>query len=383
MPSLRAPGIAGLLDIAVVSAILYLAIMAMRRARARRALLGLAAFSAAYFLAREIGLRLTERIFQGFFAAIVIAVVVIFQPELRRLFERLAAFGLGRNRYLNAPEELSEVLARIAFRLAERRFGAILIVPGRDPLDRHLEGGHVLDGKVSEPLLLSLFDPTTEGHDGAAILDGDRVARFSVHLPLSQNFEQIGSHGTRHAAAIGLSERTDAFCIVVSEERGKVCVARYGELRVASREELAAGLRSFLAELDPGERKKYGRLAFLRKNLPEKALAVTLATVAWFSFTASSDMVQRIYQVPIVVENLPQSYALQDFTPAAVEVVFRGLDQDFELLDPNSLMVRIDAYAVSQGQRNFRISEADLRHPASLSVVDIRPTRVQIRAKGP
>lgn len=367
----------------VVSVILYVAIIWIRRARARRALLGLAAFSAAYFLARQIGLKLTERIFQGFFAIILIAIVVIFQPELRRLFERLTVWGLGRGKTQNVPDDLPEVLARIAFRLAERRFGAIIIAPGRDILDRHLEGGVALDGSLSDAVLLSLFDPSTEGHDGAVILEGSRIARFSVHLPLSRNFEQIGSHGTRHAAAIGLSERTDAFCLVVSEERGKVSVARYGELREVTRDELSRSLRAFLGDLDPSRLAKKGRFGFLRKNLAEKALAVTLAAVAWLSFTARANVVQRIYQVPVVVENLPQGYTLESFSPNAVDVVLSGLDQDFELLDASTLMVRLDAYAVGDGRRAFQINEQGLRHPGSLTVVDIRPTSVRIRAKGP
>jgi uncharacterized protein (TIGR00159 family) len=384
MRTLPAPTLVDVIDIAAVSAIIYLTIIWMRAARARRALLGLAAFSAAYFVARQIGLKLTERIFQGFFAVFVIAVVVIFQPELRRLFERLAVWGLGRGKSTPIPQDLADSLARIAFRLAERRFGAIIVVPGRDVLDRHLEGGIGLDGKVSGPLLVSLFDPTSEGHDGAVILEGDRVMRFSVHLPLSRNFEQIGPRGTRHAAALGLSERTDALCLVVSEERGQVSVARFGELHIVERpDELARQLRAFLNWLNPARQRQRGRFGFLRKNLVEKALAVGLACVAWLSFTARASLIQRVFQVPVVVENLPPGYTLSGYNPSSVQVVLLGKDQDFELLNPETLIVRLDAYALHEGRRTFQISEPQVRHPNSLTVVDIRPTHVQIRAKGP
>ena len=149
MRSLPVPRLVDVLDTASVSLILYVVIIWMRRARVRRAMFGLEAFSGAYFLAVQIGLRLTERIFQGFFAIIVIAVIIIFQPELRRLFERLAALGLGRVKHVNVPGEVSESLARVAFQLAELRCGAIVVVPGKDLLDRHLEGGIVLDGRLS------------------------------------------------------------------------------------------------------------------------------------------------------------------------------------------------------------------------------------------
>ena len=230
---------------------------------------------------------------------------------------------------------------------------------------------------------MSLFDADTPGHDGAVILEGNRIARFSAHLPLSRNFEQIGSHGTRHAAAIALSERTDAFCIVVSEERGRVSVARSGELRELERPyELSRELHLFYDRLNPPKQHK-SRLGFLRRNLAEKALAVGLAVIAWLSFTARASLIHRTFQVPVVVENLPPGYQLQDFMPSDVEVVLLGIDHDFELLDPSTLMVRIDAYAVGDGRRTFLISEQQLRHPSNLAVTDINPNQVRIRAKGP
>ena len=118
------------------------------------------------------------------------------------------------------------------------------MLPQREPIESHVEGGIALDGRLSEPLLLSLFDPSSPGHDGAVILRGAQIERFAVHLPLSVNRAALGPGGTRHAAALGLSERCDAICIVVSEERGTVSVARDGLLRVLARpQDLALELR--------------------------------------------------------------------------------------------------------------------------------------------
>src|SRR6185437_5267675 len=91
-------------------------------------------------------------------------------------------------------------------------------------------GGIELDGKLSAPVLTSIFDPHSPGHDGAVVLEGDRIRRFATHLPLSANFQQLGRTGTRHSAALGLSEVTDALSIVVSEEQGTIAVARNGRL---------------------------------------------------------------------------------------------------------------------------------------------------------
>ena len=105
----------------------------------------------------------------------------------------------------------------------------MIVLQGNDPLERHINGGTNLDGIVSEPLLESLFDPHSIGHDGAVIIDGNRVTKFGCHLPLSMNTSKYENIGLRHTAALGLAERSDAICIVVSEERGTISLAYHGK----------------------------------------------------------------------------------------------------------------------------------------------------------
>src|SRR5262249_56151173 len=113
--------------------------------------------------------------------------------------------------------------------------GALFVLPRPEPIEGHVGGAIPLGGRISEPLLLSIFDASSPGHDGAVILRGSQLERFAVHLPLSVNRAALGAGGTRHAAALGLSERCDATCIVVSEERGTVSVARDGAIRLLAR----------------------------------------------------------------------------------------------------------------------------------------------------
>src|SRR5262245_19282787 len=221
--------ITDLLDVAIVAALVFAGIVWLRRSRARFAALGIGLVGALYLVVSRLDFELTAWILQGFLAVVVIVTVVVFQDDLRRLFERIAIVGLGR-RLPEPPPGALEAIVRALSRLASLPIGALLVVPGREPLDRHLEGGVPLDGLVSEPLLLSLFDPGSPGHDGAILVEGERVTRFAVHLPLSTAREQLGAHGTRHAAALGLAERCDALCLVVSEERGTISAASEGRL---------------------------------------------------------------------------------------------------------------------------------------------------------
>ena len=234
--------LADALDIAIVAVLLWMLIVWLRTTRARPAFVGLGILGIVYLVVQQLELRLTVRIFQGFFAAVVLMLIVIFQDDLRRLFERIAVAGLRPRRARPGPGVI-EILTRAAAELASSRTGALIVIPGRDPLGRHLEGGVHLRGRISEALLLSLFDPHSVGHDGAVIVEGNEVSRFGVHLPLSSDPAALGPGGTRHAAALGLAERNDALCIVVSEERGTISVARNGRLRqLASVSQLAEEL---------------------------------------------------------------------------------------------------------------------------------------------
>lgn len=368
-----------ILDIGFVAILLYLVIVQVRRARARRLAVGLAVISAAYLVVGQLGLRLTERIFQGFFAVFLIILVVIFQPELRRLFERVAAWSLGKGQVGDAVGGEAEILVDISETLASRKCGALIVIRGRDPVHPYLKGGQELNGRLSTPLLLSLFEPTTEGHDGAVVLRGNQVERFAAHLPLSHNFEQIGGRGTRHAAALGLSEQCDALSIVVSEERGRVSITRDGALReVGSSSELLAELQDFLGGLAPKANSQTSPLRILRKNWAEKALAAGLAVVAWFALAYGSGITERAYPVPVMVENVPPGYELESFEPHEVEIVFRGRHEDFDLLNERGLQVRIDAFLVRLGRRAFQVSEQNLQHPDELTVVEIRPNRIEL-----
>jgi uncharacterized protein (TIGR00159 family) len=370
------------IDIALVAVLVYAVIAGMRGAQAHLALRGMGILAGVYLLARQAGLGLTAWIFQAFFAVFVIVLVVIFQEELRQAFERVAVWGLWGSRRSRPTTDSVETVIRAVSDLASDRRGAIIVVPGRDPVERHIEGGITLEGKLSEPLLLSLFDPNSPGHDGAVVLDGDQVGLFAAHLPLSADQEQLGTRGTRHAAALGLAERTDALCITLSEERGQVSVAKEGHLTELQRPaELAARLREHLeGETDPEQPLSRPR-RILRDKWREGAIAIGVSLVLWVLVIPGSKESERIVRVPVVVENLPAGYSLEEVDPAEVEATVSGLRRDLFFLDPRKLDVEIDAFLVKLGRRTFKLSPKSVRHPARLTIEGVRPKRVILSVK--
>ncbi|MEN8182845.1 MAG: diadenylate cyclase [Myxococcota bacterium] len=366
-----------LLDILLVAGVVWAALRWLR-VRARHVLFGLVVLGGSTILARQLGLQLTAWVLQGFFVLAVVVVVIVFQDDLRRIFEQIGRWGF-RPPTRRAPPQLVETLVRTVAQLAGARRGALLVFPGSDPLERHLEGGVFLDARVSEPLLLSLFDPHSPGHDGAVLLRGEGVLRFGIHLPLSTDRSQLGSVGTRHAAALGLAERSDALCVVVSEERGVISVAHEGRLRqLAGPEPLADELRSFLGSRRSVAGRRQSPLRRLASHWPEAAQAMGVAVVLWLVFVPGSTLTRVTRTAAIQVDNLPPGWVLEEVDPGEIEVTISGRRRDVYLSAPDDLEVRVDALLAQLGRRTFEISADQVHHSGRGDVIDVQPSTVKL-----
>ncbi len=370
-------------DITVVTVALFLLLRALRGARARLAFVGVLIIGLVDLAARLLNLPLTALFFRGLFLASLVVVVLAFQDDLKRFFERLAVRGLGRR---GGPpgDSAVESIVRASFALAAARHGALIVLPGRDPLDRHLEGGVPLDGTVSDVLLLSLFDPHSPGHDGAIVIDTERVRRFGVHLPLSANFAELSSGGTRHAAALGLSERCDALVIVVSEERGLVSVAEGGALNVVPGPDvLGSRIARFsgAARADAVDRGRSprgaGRLA------AEWAVALALALAFWTLVVLGSGVGETSLRAPVQVTNLPAGYVLHSLKPEEVQVSLSGIRRRLFLLEPTEVTVSVDVLLAQLGRRSFAVTPRDVHAPLGVTVTAVEPEEVVLDLEVP
>ena len=194
-----------------------------------------------YLMARLLDLRTVEWVFGSFSQVAVIALIVIFQPELRKFFERAASMRGAPTR--DPGDVLSRLIAYSLFTLARERRGALVVFPGREPIKRWVSGGYPLDAQPSIPLLRSIFDPNSPGHDGALIVDQGRFSRLGARLPVSESHQLSDEYGTRHHAAMGLAEKSDALTVLVSEELGRVSLFHKGQMRpLANADELVAAI---------------------------------------------------------------------------------------------------------------------------------------------
>ncbi len=368
-------------DLLLVWVLVWAGVSWLRETSARVGLAGLGILVALYLIARQVGLTLTTWILQGFVAIAALTAVVVFQPELRRLFERIASVWLGSRRGIPGLDVVG-LLTRTVANLVERRWGALIVITGRESVAGQVAGGIPLDAELSEPLLLSIFDPHSPGHDGAVIYSGDRVSRFAGHLPLSTNRGQLGQRGTRHAAGLGLAEQTDALSIIVSEERGTVSLAEGGRLRTLDEPyEMQAAVREFLQRLAPGKLERPGRLYGLLPQWRSGVLALLIAGLLWSLAVPGGTWVEVERQVPVAVNGIPPDYELDGVDPPVARVTLAGRRRDLFLLPKDQLKVRVDANLVDLGRRSFPLSPAAVQHPEGVEVRSIEPERVKIRVR--
>lgn len=221
------------IDITLVALVVYRILVMFRGTRAVQMLVGLACLVAGSVLARRLELYSTQWILDNFWSFWVIALVVLFQPELRRALARVGegrvvASLLGASRAERA--HVIDEIVDAAESLTARRIGALIVIERSAGLRQYAELGVAVDGLVSADLLVSVFLPYSPLHDGAVFVQGSRLVAAGCFLPLSRNLQIARSLGTRHRAALGVSEETDAVAIAVSEETGRVTIAVSGHI---------------------------------------------------------------------------------------------------------------------------------------------------------
>ena len=372
-------GVADVIDIFLVAILLYTATAFLKQTRAEFIIRGIFILAAIYIVARYFDLQLTAWIFQGFFAIFLIIIVVIFQEELRQIFERIAVWSLARNGAPSLRSDAADVLVGTLTDLAKDKIGALIVVEGKDPIARHIVGGIELEGKMSEPLLKSIFDPHSPGHDGAVIIKNDQIARFAAHLPLSKDFRQLAHVGTRHSAALGLAELTDSLCIAVSEERGQISVARDSRLRqVANVQELGLLLHRFLREKYPPLERRRFSFSLVRENWIAKLVTFSLAVGLWYVLVPGSSTIEMTYKLPVQLENLPSELRVEEVQPKEVTATFTGAKRTFYFFDPSRLKVTVDLSAAEAGRKILRLSEQNIRHPPNLTLQQLNPVTLRI-----
>ena len=253
LETIRSIRLLDIVDILIVSYLIYRTLLLIRGTRAVQMVLGIASILLLYFISAYFELQTLRVLLKTFLGSLLVVIVILFQAEIRRGLARM-----GKARFFRAKQTAEsdlEEIVRAASLLARRHLGALIVLERDNGLRDFLEGGFRLDARIQAELLLAIFQTSSPMHDGGVIIHKHRIHSSGCLLPLSQNPNIDKRYGTRHRAALGLSEETDAVVIVVSEETQSISIARNGQLTPFKEEvQLLATLKAIFHP-----RKKQGR----------------------------------------------------------------------------------------------------------------------------
>jgi diadenylate cyclase len=369
------------LDVLLVAYLFYQCSLWVRGSRALLAAVGLAVIGGIALLARWSGLILAGWLFQSLWAVIWLILIIVFQPELRRILERLSLLELLRGRRSTIQKETLSEVTNAVFDLARERIGALIVLPQRDPLELHLRGGVQVDAQMSREVLRALFQPPAPTHDGAVVLRTQRIDQAACFLPMTTATGLPATYGARHRAALGLTERCDALCLLVSEERGTVALAHQGKLRLFSDPlSLSHELERTVPErLD--EASRFARLrSWLTYRLGAKALALGVAIGLWTA-VAGQQSTEMALTVPIEYQRIASGVELRGEIPAEVGIRLRGSQLALAALRASSIRLRVSLDRVRDGLNYIALTAHHLDLPPGVDLTDMRPAFLAIEVR--
>jgi len=366
------------LDILILTFVFYRLYLWLRTKRALRMILAMLALPIYYLLARWIDLPLSVWGLQNLWAVILLVLVVIFQQEIREVLGRitLPSFFFGK------PDRLLsksiDDIAAVAFKMAQEGTGGLIVLQKDDDLDEWVHGKIPLGSELSEEILVSIFHPQSPLHDGAVIISRDRIRYAAAMLPLSQSISLPKEWGARHRAGLGITEVSDATCIIISEERREVLVASGGKAeKNETREDLKKSLSHFPLTFREKERKKAwpGRIF---EDLPVKAPLFLLVCVLW-GVLIGVRQGEISFSVPVEYYSIPSHLMINGEPPREVNVRLKGSQRLLSSLNPDRLRVQIDLSSGHPGTNQLSLSETQINVPSGITVTNFYPQKIRLQ----
>jgi uncharacterized protein (TIGR00159 family) len=376
-----------IVDIVLVTVLAYHLFLWFRGTRAIKALIGLVGLGIVYLAARTWGLFLTTWAFQILFQVVVILLIVIFQSEIRQVLEKvnpLQLFGLHKP---SGSQEWLQQFSEGIFALARRKIGASVVIERGERVLEFLIPGQALVCEPTPEILTSIFQKESPIHDGAVLIRGGRIVQVACYLPLSSGQGLPKQWGTRHRAALGLSERSDAWVVVVSEERGTVSVAQDKEMiPVDNPEQLAHLVLETAIPASSRERNWLQKTFFLLSNQwKTKGAALFIVVGLWVTLAGHKEFSKTV-TVPLETRNMPQEFEIIEPVNPQVEITMQGMRKDAGAMDEDDVSVVVDMSLARLGRRTFSITRGDVRLTNDrISVLNISPAKIKfdLRRKPP
>jgi len=362
------------LDVLLLSVGAYYLYCWFRGTMALRALIGLVVLGVVYSLASFWGLFLTTWAFQILWQVVVILILILFQNEIRQVLERVSPLKIFSRRLTNEARAGLNVVASAAKQMAQRGWGALIILQRRDSVTGLGGEGLAVQARITPELLISVFNPTSPAHDGAVVIREEVLDRMGVVLPLSGREDLPSAYGTRHRAALGISEVTDAVAVVVSEERGQISLAVGGEISsLESHDRLEADLVD-LMNPGSGDTPPWGaRLkGWLTNNWSIKLGAFVLIFLIWLTMAGQQNY-ETSLQVPVRYSGLDSGLELGELSDKTVVLRLIGPRRLASVIAEDDIRIMVNLMGRETGTHQIQIVRQYIRVPLELEVAGVTP----------
>jgi uncharacterized protein (TIGR00159 family) len=362
-------------DVVINSYILFRLYVLFRGTPVFRVLVGIAFLWFFQRMAVFLGLIVTSWALQGIITAAAILIIVVFRNEIRSVLQaknlRTILWGFSL-RGTTAP---LETIVESVHEMARRHTGGLIVFPGQKDLREYVHSGIPWHGLISKEMILSIFWKDNPVHDGAVILEGDRISEVGAILPLTRRDDLPSHYGTRHRAALGLAENTDALILLISEERGKIAVAKGTTIKTArGKAELLNLLRDHLniSEKPEGQEKRR-KVEFVAAGV----LSLLVISAVWFSFTKGLESLITL-EVPIEYMNRDSQMELMETSTHVVQLNLSGSGSLIKSIKPEQVSIRIDLSDAVVGVNTYTITEENINLPPGVHLKKVEPQTVEV-----
>lgn len=374
-----APTWRDLVDILFLTLVTYQLYVWFRESRALRVIIGLAALGGIYSIAKLWGLFLTTWVFQILWQVLLILLLILFQAEIRQVLEKVSPMRYLRSRRRVFQKTFTKQLSQLLFELAADRTGALIVLTRNDNPTEFIHAGQPIMALPDPALIKSIFNRYSPAHDGAVVITQDRITQMGCILPLSENEDFPGKYGTRHRAALGLSELTDAVCLVVSEERSEVATVVEGKIITWQDPD---ALADNLSQVVGGPKIRVPTLKDFFKgavveNWRTKLSALALVTTAWL-ILASQQEAELTITAAVQHSNIPSYLMLGEGSTPTVDLTLSGRRNTIRSLRDQDVRVNVDLNDGSAGKHLIKLSAKNIYLPFGIKIDRVAPQKVMV-----
>jgi uncharacterized protein (TIGR00159 family) len=364
-----------IVDISLVSYILLRFYVLFRGTSAFRVLIGMILLWFFQQVAVSMGLIVTSWVVQGVVAVGAIIIIVIFRNEIRNVLVARNLKSIFWDFSSKTVITAIETIVQGVHEMAQHKCGALLVFPGKEDLEEVVQGGIPWKGAISKEMILSIFWPDNPVHDGAAVIQGNQINQVAAILPLSRRDDLPSYYGTRHRAALGLAEATDALVIAVSEERGDVVVARGSQLKIVKQKRrLGQILQEHMGvSVKKGREARKETLTFIAAAL----FSVIFTTGVWFSVSRGVDTLVTL-QVPLEYTKRDLAMEIVNTSVNTVNLELEGSGALIKSIRPDQVQIRMDLSKSKAGPNTFSITRKSISLPPGVILKGVTPSVVEV-----